>query len=104
MLSGRPSYFHWGYWVAAGPPVPDSGGFVTYRYCLMDGLTYEADVLLSLEMARVNRGLSMSELSRRAGITLVAYKNYVNGRQSPTLRVLSRLCRELDLRVSLERR
>lgn len=53
-----------------------------------------------LRMAREARGMSVSELADRLGVSAMSVYNWESGRSRPRVRNLSALCKTLRLRVA----
>jgi len=56
--------------------------------------------LQTLKNKRAERGLTLSDLSRRSGVSISAIRQIENGENSPSLRTLEKLARGLSCSVS----
>ena len=70
-------------------------------------ISVETDLALSFHLgnevlrARMKRGWTQTELARRVGTRQANISNIEAGLANPTLRLIQRICKELDLRIHI---
>lgn len=63
----------------------------------------ESSIIEEIEEARISRGMSVTQLTNKLGMSYATYYRWTKGKASPTLSLLLRVMNELGLTLAVHR-